>query len=318
MSQLIEISNRFKELQEKYKKYLPKVDPALINDLLLRQMENPSVTPLYMVEIFTKPGTNPERSRAIIREKTGMNPAIYDNSNHFVITQKLTIEKLKGISEFNEVLEITGKYIGGLGGGYGTSHELTHMNENKKKGPLATSTTTSPAAVAAEQSSLQSVVQVQRNQEKDVRQYPKSQRKQQQKQKSKYQVAIFTAIGIVGVIALTGFIISGGILPNVNQNNASPATQTTSTTDAVLPPGVLYGYVAGPTGLPAVGASVIAANQETGYTENAIISINGQYFLNNLPTGEYIIMVAYPDGTNKVVNDFQIESGSSHKLDFSY
>jgi hypothetical protein len=299
MSQLIEIGNRFKELQEKYKKYLPRVDPELINDLLLRQMENPSVTPLYMVEIFTKPGTNPEQGRTIIREKTGMNPAIYDNSNHFVITQKLTIEKLKGISEFDEVLEITGKYIGGLGGGYETS-----------------STTSSSAA---EQSSLQSVVQVQRNQEKDVRQYPKSQRKQQQKQKSKYQIAIFTAIGIVGAIALAGFIISGGILPNVNQNNASPATQTTSiTTGAVLPPGALHGYVAGPTGLPAIGASVIAANQETGYTENAIISINGQYFLNNLPAGEYIVMVAYPDGTNKVVNNFQIEGGSSHKLDFSY
>jgi hypothetical protein len=311
MSQLIEISNQFKELQEKYKKYLPKVDPALINDLLLRQMENPSITPPYMIEIFTKSGTNPEQSRAIIREKTGMNPTIYDNSNHFVITQKLTIEKLKGISEFDEVLEITGKYIGGLGVGYGTSHKLTHMNENKKKGPLASSTSSSS------EQSLQSVVQVQRNQEKDVTQYTKSQRKQEQK--SKYQIAIFTAIGIVGVISLAGFIISGGILPNVNQNNASPATQTTSTTTgAVLPPGALHGYVAGPTGLPAIGASVIAANQETGYTENAIISINGQYLLSNLPAGEYIVMVAYPDGTSKVVNDFQIEGGSSHKLDFSY
>ena len=284
---------------------MPKVDPALINDLLFHQMENPSVTPLYMVEIFTKYGTNPEQGRIIIREKIGMNPAIYDNSNHFVITQKLTMEKLNAISEFDEVLEITGKYIGGLEGGYGTSSDLTDMNENEneKKEPLATSS----ATVAAEQSSLQSVVQVQRNQEKDVRQYPKSQRKQQQ-QKSKYQIAIFTAIGIVGAIALTGFI------PNVNQNNASPATQTTSTTGAVLTPGALHGYVAGPTGFPAIGA----ANQETGYTENAIISINGQYFLNNLPAGEYIVMVAYPDGKNKVVNDFQIESGSSHKLDFSY
>jgi hypothetical protein len=221
MSQLIEISNRFKELQQKYKEYLPKVDAALINDLLLRQMENPSVTLLYIVEIFTKPGTNLEQRRVIIREKTGMNPAIYDNSNHFVITQKLTMEKLKEISEFDEVLEITGKYIGGLGG-YGTSHELTHLNENEKRGPLATS-----SATVTEQS-LQSVVQVQRNQEKDVRQYSKSQRKQQQK--SKYQIAIFTAIGIVGAIALAGFIISGGIPPNVNQNNAPPATQTASIT----------------------------------------------------------------------------------------
>ena len=116
------------------------------------------------------------------------------------------MEKLNAISEFDEVLEITGKYIGGLEGGYGTSSDLTDMNENEneKKEPLATSS----ATVAAEQSSLQSVVQVQRNQEKDVRQYPKSQRKQQQ-QKSKYQIAIFTAIGIVGAIALTGFIISG-------------------------------------------------------------------------------------------------------------
>jgi hypothetical protein len=69
MSQLIEISNRFRELQEKYKEYLPKVDPALINDLLLHQMENPSVTPLYMVEIFTKHGTNLEQGRIIIKRK---------------------------------------------------------------------------------------------------------------------------------------------------------------------------------------------------------------------------------------------------------
>jgi len=29
-------------------------------------------------------------------------------------------------------------------------------------------------------------------------------------------------------------------------------------------------------------------------------------------------MVAYPDGTNEVVNEFQVESGSSHELDFTY
>jgi hypothetical protein len=116
-----------------------------------------------------------------------------------------------------------------------------------------------------------------------------------------------------------GFIISGGMLPNVNQNVSPPPTiQADPTTGTVLVPGALHGYVKGPTGLPAIGASVVAANQETGYTENAVISINGLYLLNNLPAGEYIVMVAYPDGTNNVVNDFQIESGSNHQLDFSY
>jgi hypothetical protein len=113
-----------------------------------------------------------------------------------------------------------------------------------------------------------------------------------------------TAIGIVGAIALAGFIISGGMPPNVNQNNNTPTPTILTTTGAAIPPGALHGYVSSPAGLPAIGASIIAANQETGYTENAIMSLSGQYLLNNLPQGEYIVMVAYPDGTNKVVNDF--------------
>ena len=61
MSELTEISDQFKGLQEKYKQYLPKVDSALIYDLFLRQTENPSVTPMYMVEVFTKPGVIQKR-----------------------------------------------------------------------------------------------------------------------------------------------------------------------------------------------------------------------------------------------------------------
>ncbi|MGH9965365.1 MAG: hypothetical protein ACRD5E_11140 [Nitrososphaeraceae archaeon] len=63
-SQFAEISNQFKDLQEKYNLYLSKVDPALINDLLLRQIENPSVIPLFMVEIFIKSDAKAEDVRA--------------------------------------------------------------------------------------------------------------------------------------------------------------------------------------------------------------------------------------------------------------
>ena len=106
--------------------------------------------------------------------------------------------------------------------------------------------------------------------------------------------------------------------PNINQNNALQTQTSTTTSSSSDPSGALHGYVGGPAGLPAIGASIIAANQETGFTENAIISLNGQYFLSNLPPGEYIVMVAYPDGTNRVVNEYQVESGSNHELNFSY
>jgi hypothetical protein len=195
------------------------------------------------------------------------------------------LEILKEISDSEEVLEVTGDYTGSIGG-WGASHEQSHKEYNR---------TIIPSSAAQ---SLQSIDQEKSSKENNnVKQYFKHQRTET----SKYKIALLTAIGIVGVIALAGFIISGGMPPNVNQNNTPSPTSLTAT--AAIPPAALHGYVGGPTGLPAIGASIIAANQETGYTENAIISVNGQYFLNNLPQGEYIVMVAYPDGTNKVVNE---------------
>ncbi len=302
-SQFAEINNQFRELQEKYNLYLPKVDPALINDLLLRQMENPSVIPLFMVELFIKPGAKTEEVRAIIKKKTGMNPTMYDNNTHCVLTLEITLEKLKDISELNEVVEITGKYAGGLRG-YETFPEQRHKNESEEQSFQTSSST------------------IRRNKDsnKDANQSLTSQKKATKSSSRRYRTASVAAIGAVAVVALVGFIISGGMLPNVNQNNTPQETQTTPTTtqSSALAPGAIHGYVDGPTGLPAIGASVIAANQETGYTANLLISINGQYFLNNVPAGEYIVMVAYPDGTNDVVNAYQIESGSDHELNFSY
>ena len=58
---------------------------------------------------------------------------------------------------------------------------------------------------------------------------------------------------------------------------ASPVVQTSSSSlSAML--GVIHGYVGRPTGLPAIGAAVAAAEQQTGYTVNSIVSIDGQYF----------------------------------------
>jgi hypothetical protein len=303
---LREIKTVFQGLQTLYQTYLPKADPTLIHDLLVREKEKSEDAPFYMVEIFTKPGTDSEAMKNKIFERTGWLPTVFDKGTHYATNQRLTLETLKEISDSDEVLEVTGDYTGSIGG-WGASHEQSHKEYNR---------TIIPYSAAPAPQSLQSIDQEKRSKENNnVKQYFKHQGKRTER--SKYQIALLTSIGIVGAIALAGFIISGGMLPNVNQNNNTP-TPTTLTTTGATPPGALHGYVSGPSGLPAIGASIIAANQETGYTENAIISLNGQYFLNNLPQGEYIVMVAYPDGTNKVVNDFQLESGINHELDFSY
>jgi hypothetical protein len=277
-----EIEGQFAELQKKYREYLPKVDPALVDDLLLHQMENPSVEPMYMLEVFTKPGLDTERVRRYIIERTGMSPAIYDSGTHYVTNQKLSLEVLKEISDSDDVLEVTGEYTGGLGG-WGASHEHGDHKKRRAVEPVA-----GPARQRAER--------------------PADEEPQQKSGGMK--MAAFTAAGIIGAIALAGAIISGGMPPNVN-TNTSPAVADQGV------PGAVHGYVGGPGGLPAVGATVIAAGQTTTYHANAFVSVNGQYYM-DLPADEYVIIVAYPDGTNRAVNGFAVGSGSDHRLDFSY
>ena len=77
---------------------------------------------MYMVEVFTKPGLDTQEVRQYIIDKTGMCPGIYDNGTHYATNQKLTIEMLKEISDSEDVLEVTGEFIGGLGA-FGPSHE---------------------------------------------------------------------------------------------------------------------------------------------------------------------------------------------------
>jgi hypothetical protein len=94
-----EIKRVFEGLQTLYNTSFPKSDPSLIHDLLRRSQKNPNIPPIFMVEVFTKPGVNPEAAKKYIFEKTGMVPAIYENGTHYVTNHKLTLEMLKEISD---------------------------------------------------------------------------------------------------------------------------------------------------------------------------------------------------------------------------
>lgn len=281
MSEVLEIRDQFLELQKKYRQFLPKVDPALIDDLLLRQVENPNVVPMYMLEVFTRPGLNTEEVRSYIISKTGMSPAIYDNGTHYVTNQKLTLEMLKEISDSEEVIEVVGEFTGGLGSS-GASHE--HRPHDGRHARIASAQ--SPRVPNAEV--------------KVPREEPSTRTRSS-------RIVIYTAAGIIGAIALAGFIISGGILPNTNVSQTLPAGTE---------PGVLHGYVAGPGGLPAVGATVLATQQGDDFFASGFVSINGQYSI-DLQPGSYIVYVAYPDGTDKLAT-VDVQRGANHELNFAY
>src|ERR671932_651661 len=68
---LKELRNVFHGLQTLYQAYFPKVDPILIHDLLVREEEKSERAPFYMVEIFTKEGTNSDAMKNLIFEVTG-------------------------------------------------------------------------------------------------------------------------------------------------------------------------------------------------------------------------------------------------------
>jgi hypothetical protein len=288
------LQNHFEELQKKYQQLLPKVDPNLLNDLLLRQMENPGVAPMYMVEVFLEPGIDSQKVRETILQETGVTPAIYDNGTHIAAHHTLTLDTLKRLSNKEGVIEITGEYDTGS---WAASHERRRHEAVRSKTPAAVSSSQSTAAAKTKEPMRKSI-----------------QESRKEHRKSKYLVAVYTAAGIIGAIALAGFIISGGMLPNSNSG-----IQSSSTTDSSIgnEPGMLYGYVEGLSGLPAIGASVITENLETGQTTSAFVSLTGQYFINLLP-GTYEVITSFPNGVTQVIDSFEITRGTAHELNFSY
>jgi hypothetical protein len=84
---------------------------------------NPKETaPIYTVEVFTKEGTDPEKSKDHILQTTGTVPSIYDNGTHYVSNHRMTLEILKKLNDIDYVLEVMGDYTGSASS-IGARHE---------------------------------------------------------------------------------------------------------------------------------------------------------------------------------------------------
>lgn len=108
----------FQGLQTLYQTHLPKVDPALIHDLLVRELvKTSSLLPFYIVEIRTVKGTDQEMMKSMIFENTGFLPSITENGTHYVANMRLSLELLKEFCESQkDIVKITGDFTGGIGG----------------------------------------------------------------------------------------------------------------------------------------------------------------------------------------------------------
>jgi hypothetical protein len=121
--ELQELRMVFQGLRTLYQTYLPKVDPILIHDLLVREQEEgrkpkgASSPPFYIVEIKTVKGTDPEKMKNMIFGRTGLLPTIHENGTHYVANMRLTLELLRTICDSEEgIVRITGDYTGGITG----------------------------------------------------------------------------------------------------------------------------------------------------------------------------------------------------------
>jgi hypothetical protein len=62
-------------------------------------------------------GTDQEKMKNLIFEKTGFLPSITENGTHYVANMRLSLELLKEICDSQEnIVRITGDYTGGIGG----------------------------------------------------------------------------------------------------------------------------------------------------------------------------------------------------------
>jgi hypothetical protein len=133
ITELTELKLQTERLGEAYHKVFPKVDPSFVYDLISRLGQDPSnAAPVYTVEVFTKQGTDPDKSRDHILQTTGTVPSIYDNGTHYVSTHRVTLEILKKLNDIEYVDEIMGDHTGGAAS-IGPAHDRGEWKRMRDK-----------------------------------------------------------------------------------------------------------------------------------------------------------------------------------------
>jgi hypothetical protein len=130
----------------------------------------------------------------------------------------------------------------------------------------------------------------------------------------RHKTGIVAGVIILAGILIIGYLFSGGMIPKQGIGSIFEPMPVYKTGM-----GAINGHVMDPSGLPALGATVVAIEQ--GGSEKitmAIIPIDGKYVFENLKPGNYVLMVGFPNGENRVLNYLDVDPGSIHTIDFKY
>ena len=105
-------SKRLKGFRTACNTILPKVDPLLVEDVILRQQHIPQEQLIYTIDVLSDGSRNPDDIKKDILADTGMVPSIYEHGTHYVVNQKISLETLEKIQKYPDVQEIKGEYSG--------------------------------------------------------------------------------------------------------------------------------------------------------------------------------------------------------------
>lgn len=129
-------------------------------------------------------------------------------------------------------------------------------------------------------------------------------------------IILGTGLGIGVTIAISTFITTTPIaLPQSSEEIPIPVTDL----------GSVNGFVISSSGLPVSGASLLvykhmgltdSADKNPGYSSSVTTNSDGDYSLNELPSGIYKFMVTYPDGVVQIIDNYAVWPSSSSSYTF--
>jgi hypothetical protein len=109
-----EIKAKYAELRQLYRKFFPKVDPRLIQEIISHSPSSKENDDrMFSIQVIAKKGTDPEKGRSYFLSRTGKMPGVYENGTHYVINVFPTLDMIKDIQAYDEVEYITGEYTFG-------------------------------------------------------------------------------------------------------------------------------------------------------------------------------------------------------------